>query len=129
MNLSEKELKILSTCDIRLQTIFKEVAKRFDIKILCGFRNEADQNKAFAEGKSKKKWPDGEHNQMPSKAVDVVPYPVDWNDINRFILLSKVVLAIAKEQGIKLKWGADWNGNGKIDDERFKDFPHWEIIS
>ena len=42
--------------------------------IVCGHRNKEDQNKAFAEGKSKLKWPKGKHNKLPSQAVDAAPY-------------------------------------------------------
>lgn len=34
------------------------------------------------------------------------------------------ILAIEK---VQLRWGGDWNGN-KISDERFRDFPHNELL-
>ena len=52
----------LATCDARLQQVFNEVIKYFDCTVLCGHRNQADQDAAFASGKSQKKWPNGNHN-------------------------------------------------------------------
>ena len=57
-----------------LQVLFKEVVKYFDCTVLCGFRDEAAQNKAFEDGFSTVKYPNSKHNQVPSKAVDVVPF-------------------------------------------------------
>ena len=29
---------------------------------------------------------------------------------------------------IKLRWGGDWNMNFEVDDNKFDDFPHFELI-
>lgn len=68
----------LLTCHPDLQKVFKEVIKTFDCTILVGHRDQQAQDKAFAEGKSKKSWPDSKHNTTPSRAVDVAPFPIDW---------------------------------------------------
>ncbi len=57
------------------------IVKDFDCAVLCGHRNEADQNEAFRNNSSTKKWPDSDHNELPSKAV--VPFPVDWENLDR----------------------------------------------
>ena len=77
----------LNGCDIDLVRVFTEVVKDFDCKVICGHRNEADQKKAFDEKRSKVKFPNSKHNKWPSKAVDVVPYPIDWDTERE--LLSK----------------------------------------
>lgn len=118
----------LKTCDERLQTLFLEVVKSFDCTIICGFRNQIDQDKAFAEGKSKKKWPDGEHNKVPSKAVDVMPYPVDWNNTVQIVLFAGFVLGVAQQMGIKIRWGGDWDSDWDRKDQTFHDLPHFELI-
>ncbi len=33
----------------------------------------------------------------------------------------------AKELNVTIRWGGDWNGNGKSEDERFYDSPHFEL--
>ena len=104
-----------------------EVIKHVDFSITCGHRGQADQDKAFAEGKSKVKYPNGEHNKMPSKAMDVAPYPVNWNDNEAFTLLSGVFLGVASMMGIKIRIGSDWDGDFNTLEHSFKDRPHIEL--
>ena len=124
---SQKSLDQLATCDVRLQKVFFEVIKHFDCVVLEGHRNEEKQNAAFASGHSKLKWPNGNHNSMPSKAVDVAPFPVDWNDSKRFYYFAGFVMATAKAMGIKLRFGGDWNRDTQLKDNKFNDLVHWEI--
>tara|TARA_R110002096_G_C14561156_1_gene719920 strand:+ start:241 stop:633 length:393 start_codon:yes stop_codon:yes gene_type:complete len=118
----------LATCDKRLQRVFNEVIKYVDCSVLEGHRNEERQNKLFDEGKSKVKYPRGRHNSYPSRAVDVTPYPVDWNDRERQTLFAGFVIGIARSMDIRLRWGGDWDMDFKVMDNRFDDFPHFEII-
>lgn len=117
----------LATCDARLQRVFNEVIKHFDCTILEGHRNKEKQDAAFASGNSKLKWPNGNHNSMPSKAVDVAPFPVDWNDSKRFYYFAGFVMATAKAMGIKLRFGGDWDRDTQLKDNKFNDLVHWEI--
>ena len=117
----------LKTCDERLVKVFNEVIKTVDCSVLEGHRDKDRQNKLFEEGKTKVKYPSGRHNKLPSCAVDCVPYPIDWNDRERFHLFAGFVLGIAKSMGINLRWGGDWNQNWFVDDNKFDDFPHFEL--
>ena len=119
--------KRLSTCDDRLQKVFNEVIKHVDCSVLCGHRGKDDQDKAYKEGKSKAKYPNGRHNRQPSLAVDVSPYPIDWDDLERQTLFAGFVLGIAKQMGINLIWGNDWDGDFETKDTRLKDYPHFEL--
>ena len=119
----------LSTCDERLQKVFNEVIKYVDCSILEGHRNEERQEKLFKEGKTKVHYPKGRHNSKPSRAVDVTPYPVDWADRERQTLFAGFVLGLAARMGITLRWGGDWNMNFEVKDNRFDDFPHFELIN
>ena len=119
--------KRLATCDERLQKVFNEVIKYVDCSVLEGHRSEERQNKLFEEGKTKVKYPKGRHNSSPSRAVDVTPYPVDWDDRERQTLFAGFVLGIARSMGISLRWGGDWNMNFEVDDNKFDDFPHFEL--
>lgn len=49
-----------------------------DIAVLCGYRGEAEQNKAVADGASETPWPKSKHNRVPADAVDVAVFPVEW---------------------------------------------------
>ena len=117
----------LATCDNRLQQVFNEVIKTVDCSILEGHRSAERQDKLFEEGKTKVKYPNGRHNADPSRAVDVAPYPIDWDDRERFHFFAGFVLGIAKSMGINLRWGGDWNQNFEVDDNQFDDFPHFEL--
>ena len=117
----------LLTCHEDLQTVFNEVIKYVDCSILEGHRSGERQDKLFEEGKTKVKYPNGRHNASPSRAVDVAPYPIDWDDRERFHLFAGFVLGIARSMGITLRWGGDWNMNFKVDDNKFDDFPHFEL--
>ena len=117
----------LATCDNRLQDVFNEVIKHVDCSVLEGQRDEERQNKLFDEGKTKVRFPDGRHNDSPSRAVDVTPYPVDWSDRERQTLFAGFVIGIAKSMGINLRWGGDWDQDWQVKDNMFDDFPHFEL--
>ena len=117
----------LSTCDKDLQKVFNEVIKYVDCSVLEGHRSEERQERLFKEGKTKVHYPKGRHNSKPSRAVDVTPYPVDWADRERQTLFAGFVLGVARGMGITLRWGGDWNMNFEVKDNRFDDFPHFEL--
>ena len=117
----------LNTCDEDLIALFKEVVKYFDCSVLEGHRGEEKQNKYFNEGKSKLKYPKGRHNKKPSNAVDVVPYPVDWEDRERMTYFAGFVKGVAYKMGIPIRWGGDWNNNNDLKDNNFDDLPHFEL--
>ena len=119
--------KRLSTCDSKLQEIFNEVIKHVDCSVLEGYREKDRQNKLYKEGKTKVKYPDGRHNRQPSSAVDVTPYPVDWKDRERQTLFAGFVIGVASQMGINLRWGGDWDQDFQVVDNRFDDFPHFEL--
>ena len=126
-NFSNESLKKLSTCSESLQKLFSIVVQDFDCTILEGHRGQKEQNEAFTSGHSKLKYPDGNHNKFPSLAVDVAPYPVDWNDRERMTLFAGFVIGTAKQLGIKIRWGGDWNNNTQVKDNKFDDLVHFEI--
>ena len=117
----------LATCDERLQKVFNEVIKYVDCSVLEGHRGQERQDKLYEEGKTKLKFPNGRHNMAPSNAVDVTPYPVDWDDRERLTLFAGFVLGIARSMGVRLRWGGDWDMDFQVLDNRFDDFPHFEI--
>ena len=124
---SKKSKGRLKSCDKRLQDVFNEVIKHVDCSILEGHRSKERQNKLYDEGRTKVKYPNGRHNSSPSKAVDVTPYPVDWEDRERQTLFAGFVIGIARGMGIRLRWGGDWDMDFHVMDNRFDDFPHFEV--
>lgn len=120
--------KRLETCDTRLQEICAEAIKEYDFIVLCGHRNKADQDEAYQKGNSKLKWPKSKHNANPSRAMDLSPYPLDWKNLQRFKDLSKVILRIAGEKNIKIRWGGDFNMDGNQTTNDAWDLPHYELV-
>jgi hypothetical protein len=93
--------------------------KRYDFTVLCGHRGEEEQTRAYEAGNSKLRYPMSKHNSEPSMAVDIAPYPIDWDDIGRFQELAAIVLEEAALAKIPLRWGGNW--------KNFKDYPHYEL--
>ena len=123
----KKSKERLNTCDSNLQKVFNEVIKHVDCSVLEGHRGKDRQNKLYEEGKTKVKYPNGRHNRQPSSAVDVTPYPVDWKDRERQTLFAGFVIGVASQMGINLRWGGDWDQDFQVVDNRFDDFPHFEL--
>lgn len=117
--LGNKSRKKLETCDKKLQEILETAIEIMDFSVLCGHRGEEEQNEYYHTGRSKVKYPNSKHNKSPSKAVDIAPWPIDWEDKARFHELAGVIKAVAHEKGIKIKWGGDFKG--------FFDGPHYEL--
>lgn len=124
---STKSLARLETCHPSLQRIAKMAIVRYDFVVLCGHRSKAEQEDAYERGVSKLRWPASKHNQAPSLAMDLAPYPIDWRDVKAFHDLARIILEEAAKIDVKLRWGGDWNGNGR-QDEKFIDMPHFELV-
>jgi len=122
-----KSKERLNTCNEKLQKVFNEVIKHVDCSVLEGHREKDRQNKLYEEGKTKVKYPNGRHNRQPSSAVDVTPYPVDWKDRERQTLFAGFVIGVASQMNINLRWGGDWDQDFQVADNRFDDFPHFEL--
>ena len=123
----------LMTCDPRLRVLFSYVANKFDCSIIQGRRDKATQDKYFAEGKSKLKWPNSKHNvlepEMLSKAVDVAPYidgKICW-DSSQCYYFAGYVMRVADELGLNIRWGGSWDRDRDVTDETFKDLVHYEL--
>lgn len=123
---STKSLNNLSSCHPNLIILMEEALKTtsIDFSIICGYRGKQEQNDAFARGASKVKYPNSMHNQNPSLAVDIRPYPyieVDRKDKNhtKFKVLNNHIKKVAEELGIPvLNGGLTWQW----------DWYHWELI-
>lgn len=126
--LTKLSLQRLSTCHPDLQRVVLHAAETFNFQVQCGHRGKQEQNEAFARRTSKLKWPNSKHNKQPSLAVDLIPLPVNWNDLKKFREMMDVVKASAAKLGVKVRFGNDFNQNGVIGDDSFIDWPHVELI-
>lgn len=125
----------LSTCHEDLQKVLESAIalSPIDFGIAEGHRTIERQKQLFDEGKSKidgitKK---GKHNYSPSLAVDVYAFvngKASW-DAKELCLIAGVILSVAANYGIKLRWGGNWDNDGQIiSDQNFIDLPHFELI-
>lgn len=130
----EESIKKLETCHSDLQMVMNEAIKYINFSVLEGHRGQIAQEAAFAAGNSKLHWPYGNHNKSPSLAVDISPYPINWNDTQRFIYFAGFIMAIAqilKKEGKithSIGWGGDWNRDTELNDEKFRDLGHFEVM-
>ena len=118
----------LSTLHPDLVAVLKDVIPHFDFTVVSGHRTQAAQDEAFASGKSKKQWPDSKHNKLPSIAVDVAPWPIDWTDHLAFARLYGRIEQAAAARGIHIRWGGDWDGDQSSRDQSFMDIGHLELV-
>ena len=130
---SKRSIERLNTCDPRLVALFNRVISLglIDMTVIWGHRGEKEQEEMFRTGRSRVKWPHSKHNSMPSKAVDVAPYvngKPSWND-KHCSFLAGIVMTVADEMGIKVRWGGNWDMDGEpITDQRFDDLIHYELV-
>lgn len=107
-----------------------------DFSVTEGYRTAQMQQALYRQGRTTI---DGinvqsKHNQAPSLAVDLLPFPPVvngvnvWSDHQRFHVLAGLMFASAAEQGAKLRWGGDWDGDGNNKDSTFHDLPHFELV-
>ncbi|KJV42338.1 M15 family metallopeptidase [Brevundimonas sp. KM4] len=54
-------------------------------------------------------------------AVDIVPFPVDWDTEKKFADIAAAMKRAAHLEGVKIAWGGDWTGG-------IRDLPHFELI-
>tara|TARA_B100000902_G_scaffold395236_1_gene453374 strand:+ start:425 stop:823 length:399 start_codon:yes stop_codon:yes gene_type:complete len=125
----KKSKERLKGVDVRLVNVLNEVVKYFDITVIEGLRSQERQDELVAQGKSKTKF--GKHVQ--GKAVDIAPYPIDWNSRDDFHYLGGFVLGVASKMGVDIRWGGDWSDSSlsqsarTTKDNNFDDLVHFEI--
>lgn len=107
----------LLECEEPLQVICNKVIMYYDISVICGYRDQAAQDRAYFDNFSGKMYPNSRHNSLPSQAVDLAPWPIDYDDLKQFCVMAGFVLCIAAQEKIKLRWGGAWN-----------DYGHFELI-
>lgn len=62
-------------------------------------------------------------------AVDLLAAPYDWKDMAPFNAVAQAMLQAAKELGVHIRWGRDWDEDGKAGEKGETDGPHFELVS
>ncbi len=89
--------------------------KRYDFSVIEGLRTEERQRELVAAGKSQIT----KSKHLTGHAVDIAPWPIDWNDTGRIKDMLLNVLEEASQMGVGLRIGGNWSS--------FKDYPHLEL--
>lgn len=63
-----------------------------------------------------------------SHAVDLAPWPINWSDNARFTKLAKLMFRAAALEKVHIRWGRDWNENGRYEEKGETDGPHFELV-
>lgn len=58
------------------------------------------------------------HPDRYGHAVDLAPFPIDWNDLARFRRIGALMKKAASLEGVAMEWGGDW---------KRVDMPHFEL--
>lgn len=124
---SNESLTKLEQAHPRLQRICHRAIEVVDFTVLETHRSVIRQKALLDAGKTKT--PNSLHCRYPSEAIDIAPYPLDWDDTKRFIYLAGVMAACAFREGAALRWGGNWDGDLTIiDDQDFDDLVHYELL-
>ena len=139
---STRSMDRLKTCHQDLQTVFHYTVQTMDCMVVYGHRTQEEQFELYKKGRElvgdawvvteKSKivtYLDGyikksKHNEMPSLAVDVIPYPEMWTSVTKFRQFGNYVKGVIdmlyKYGTIEnvIEWGGDW---------KWKDYAHWQI--
>jgi peptidoglycan LD-endopeptidase CwlK len=127
MKLTATSLKRLKGVDTRLVAVVMRAAEitTQPFQITEGVRTVERQRTLVARGASKTM----RSRHLTGHAVDVVAMVggrISW-EFPLYLAIRDAMFAAAKELGIVLRWGADWDGDGDSKDETFVDSPHFEL--
>lgn len=118
---------------------------RRDFRVIEGVRTPERQRKLYAQGRTtpgpKVTWTLNSNHFINPKtkyghAVDLLPAPYDWKledpkatpemDDN-FALVALAMLQAAEIEKVNIRWGADWDRDGKWREKGETDNPHFEL--
>jgi hypothetical protein len=119
----KRSRKRLKGVDARLVNVLNELIKIMDVTVIEGLRSAERQEELLAQGATKVKY----SKHMEGKAVDICPYPIDWDDRDRFHYMGGMIRGIAKQLNVNVRWGGDWDSDGEVKDNNFDDLVHIEI--
>lgn len=95
-----------------------------DFKVIEGVRSKQRQAELYKKGATKTM----NSRHLTGHAIDLVPLPLDWNNKQAFGKVAKAMFEASRQLKIPIRWGGDWNRNGRSDDETFYDGPHFELL-
>jgi len=119
----KRSLRNMSGIDNRLRRVLFTALEFgvIDFTVICGVRSQAEQDRLYAQGRTEPgpivTWTRNSRH-ITGEAVDIVPYPVDWENELNFAMLAGVVKSAAAVEKVDIEWGYDlWE----------KDMPHFQL--
>jgi peptidoglycan L-alanyl-D-glutamate endopeptidase CwlK len=76
-----------------------------DMTVIEGIRSIERQRQLLAQGHTRTL----NSRHITGHAIDVVPWPVDWDDWDKFDALGTAFARAARELDIPVVWGAAWH--------------------
>ncbi|MDA5480860.1 M15 family metallopeptidase [Yersinia intermedia] len=129
-NLSQRSENNLKGVNASLVKVVRRALElsTVDFIVIEGVRTVARQQQLYAQGRTEPgkvvTWT-MKSKHIDGNAVDLLPV-TGWDNLASFKSVSKAMFQAASELGVKITWGADWNGNG-IQEKGETDSPHFEI--
>jgi len=60
--------------------------------------------------------------------VDLAVWPIDFNATKRYVALYHLIMKAAKQEGVRLRSGFDWDQDGIIGEKGETDLGHYELV-
>ena len=109
-----------------------------DFMVIEGVRTPERQRALYAQGRTKPgrivTWTLRSRHLVQADgfghAVDLAPYPLDWEGPARFPkfdAIARAMFAAADDLNVAVRWGADWDRDGRPRERGESDSPHWEL--
>lgn len=135
--LSQRSLDRLKGVDDKLVSVVKRAIEisEVDFMVVEGLRTKQRQEELYAQGRTKAgkivTWT-MKSKHIDGLAVDIAPVnkdgSIDWNSFVKFDKMAQAMFNAAKELNVQIRWGADWNQNGKKREKGETDSPHFELV-
>ncbi|WMM91855.1 L-alanyl-D-glutamate peptidase [Escherichia phage Ecp_YSF] len=127
VKLGQRSLDRLKGVNPSLVAVFKRACETmpFDVTVLEGLRSYERQQELLKQGATKV----SVSRHMSGNALDIAPYPIDWNDLERFQIVAEHMFKAAEELGVVIRWGGTWERTftKPVKWAKFLDAPHFEL--
>lgn len=127
VKLGQRSLDRLQGVNPSLVAVFKRACETmpFDVTVLEGLRTYERQQELLKQGATKV----SVSRHMSGNALDIAPYPIDWNDLERFQIVAEHMFKAAEELGVVIRWGGTWERTftKPVKWAKFLDAPHFEL--
>lgn len=102
-----------------------------DFSVIEGLRTKARQRRLYSQGRTRPgsivTWTMASKH-IEGKAVDLLPYPRGWGaPLKAFDAIARLMFKAAAIEKVNLRWGADWDKDGRPRERGESDSPHFEL--